>query len=245
MKSNSEITRLAGNAMQGRWGYFAFMTLAVYLFTAVLQAPGLIVDGINQIRHVATPDSVATFGNAWSMVVSIVLLPLSWGYAILLLRNLRGEQYDSMDVFNGFRRTNAVMGTMLLVMLRVLIACMPFFVVSMLCATIPTFGKYISYAMIPAILVVGFWFSFKYIMTTYILYDTPLTHNAAIRESDRMMQGHKMQYFLLYLRLLPWIAVGVLTLGLGLLAVYPYIQTCTAAFYESLRTSAAPSEEEA
>lgn len=238
MITNSEITRRAASSMQGRWGYFMLMTFAVYLFTALLQAPGTIVDGIDLIKsgghHVA--NSAFTFGNSWNMVVTVVLLPLTWGYAILLLRNLRGEQYEAMNVLDGFRRTNQVMGTMLLVTFRIALCLVPLGIV-VACAKdpLPSYFHFLVLAVVFAMGVVAMVLSIKYSMVPYILHDTPLAYNAAIRESSRMIEGFKMQYFMLLLRMLPWVLLGVLTLGIGLLAAYPYVMACQASFYEALR----------
>ena len=73
-------------------------------------------------------------------------------------------------------------------------------------------------------------------MVSYILKDDPtLKNNAAIEKSMKMMEGHKMQLFLLDLSFLGWVLLSCLTLGLGFLLLIPYIQTTRAHFYEDLK----------
>ncbi|TKI12287.1 DUF975 family protein, partial [Bacillus wiedmannii] len=53
-------------------------------------------------------------------------------------------------------------------------------------------------------------------------------------ESRRMMNGHKMDYFLLCLSFLGWFILSILTLGIGFLWLVPYFYTTSAAFYEEI-----------
>jgi uncharacterized membrane protein len=73
-------------------------------------------------------------------------------------------------------------------------------------------------------------------MTPYILNDHPeMSASEAITESRKMMNGHKMEYFLLQLSFLGWIILSSLTWGILLLYVMPYMQATSAAFYEKLK----------
>ena len=77
---------------------------------------------------------------------------------------------------------------------------------------------------------------YSYSMTFYILRDNPdMLANDAITASRQMMNGHKLRLFCLHLSFIGWILLSVLTLGIGLLFVFPYMQTAQAAFYEDLR----------
>ena len=75
-----------------------------------------------------------------------------------------------------------------------------------------------------------------YSMTPYILNDHPeMSATEAITESRKMMNGHKMEYFLLQLSFLGWIILSSFTWGILLLYVMPYMQATSAAFYEKLK----------
>ena len=78
--------------------------------------------------------------------------------------------------------------------------------------------------------------SFSYAMTFYIKNDHP-EYSAidAITESRRMMDGHKMRYFILQLSFIGWWIVGALCLGIGTLWVKAYVASANAAFYEDLK----------
>lgn len=55
--------------------------------------------------------------------------------------------------------------------------------------------------------------------------------------SSQLMQGHKMQLFLLDLSMIGWVILSCMTLGIGFLFLTPYNQTAHAAFYEDLAAS--------
>ena len=81
----------------------------------------------------------------------------------------------------------------------------------------------------------GIIFSFSFSMAFYIINDHPeMTAMQALRESNRLMKGHKMQYFLLSLSFFGWHLLGALCLGIGSLWSSAYASTANAIFYEEL-----------
>ncbi|MBO1624046.1 DUF975 family protein [Bacillus arachidis] len=76
---------------------------------------------------------------------------------------------------------------------------------------------------------------FSYTMTYFILNDHPeFSMNQAITESRRMMNGNKMDYFVMCLSFIGWFILSVFTLGIGFLWLIPYFYTTKAAFYEKV-----------
>lgn len=83
--------------------------------------------------------------------------------------------------------------------------------------------------------------SFSYAMTFYIKNDHPeYSANDAITESRRMMDGHKMEYFILQLSFIGWWIVGALCLGVGTIWVQSYVSAANAIFYEELKANYIP-----
>ena len=75
-------------------------------------------------------------------------------------------------------------------------------------------------------------------MAFYIINDHPeMTAMEALRESRRLMQGHKMDYFLLQMSFYGWFLLGVLCFGIGTLWASAYLSTANAVFYEELIAS--------
>lgn len=85
--------------------------------------------------------------------------------------------------------------------------------------------------------------AYSYSMTFYILRENPeMTAGDAITASQEMMDGHKMDLFLLSLSFIGWAILASITFGIGYLWLIPYIYTAYAAFYETLKkeTSVTP-----
>ncbi|MFA5470740.1 MAG: DUF975 family protein [Acholeplasmataceae bacterium] len=73
---------------------------------------------------------------------------------------------------------------------------------------------------------------YAYSMTHYIIADNPdIDFLDAIKESEKLMKGHKFRLFALQFSFIGWFLLGVLTFGVGLFFVYPYYQLAHANFY--------------
>ena len=55
--------------------------------------------------------------------------------------------------------------------------------------------------------------------------------NDAITKSRELMDGHKFELFVLQLSFIGWMLLGILTLGIGLLYVLPYMSITFANFF--------------
>jgi len=86
--------------------------------------------------------------------------------------------------------------------------------------------------------------SFSYAMAPYILGDNPqMTAREALRESKKMMDGKKGKLFWLCLTFIGWWLVGIVTLGIGFIWIYPYMQATFAAFYNEAISAGVPEKE--
>lgn len=76
----------------------------------------------------------------------------------------------------------------------------------------------------------------RYSQSYFILKDNPdITALEALRRSKAMMQGNKWRLFVLFLTFIGWFLLSIVTLGIGMLWVYPYVTTTIAHFYDDLR----------
>lgn len=75
--------------------------------------------------------------------------------------------------------------------------------------------------------------AYSYALVPYILADNPeLSPMDAIKRSKEMMNGYKMQAFLLDLSFIGWILLGCITAGIALIFwTCPYMYSSDAAFY--------------
>lgn len=75
-----------------------------------------------------------------------------------------------------------------------------------------------------------------YSQAMYILADDPsIGPMEAIRRSKAMMDGHKMEFFMLGLSFVGWALLGVLTFGILYIWLIPYMNTTYANYHKSLK----------
>ena len=159
---------------------------------------------------VGLPPSILDAGLLVYLLVGIVV---EYGYEVLFLQSVRKEKEVDFDgLIAGFKEYGRIFGTGVLRFLYTLLWTLLF--------------------VIPGIVK-----SYSYAMTNYVLKDEPdLRYDGAIEKSIKMMEGHKMQLFLLDLSFIGWYLLCILTLGIGFLFLSPYVLSAHAAFYESLKT---------
>jgi len=140
-------------------------------------------------------------------IASYFIIPcFEMSIIICTFKILNNEKPTSNDITSGFNNYWKVIGTYALVTLYT-------FLWSLL--IIPAFIKPFSYAM-----------------AMRIIRDNPeLTANEAITKSREMMDGHKMELFLMELSFIGWIVLSLFTAGILLLWVEPYLQTAITQFY--------------
>lgn len=208
MKTNQEYKNAALAALRGKWAP-AVLCSVVYMVVAM---------GISMISSLFDPAAAAT-GVAMTVTLATMLLsllvvsPLGVGYynahKDLLLTG------DDKLIANSFKTGFANWGHNVWGMLLMGI----FVFLWTLLLIIPGIIKGFAYSLVP-----------------YILVDKPeLSANEAINLSMKMMKGHKFDFFWLCLSFIGWILLAILTLGIGLFWLLPYMYTAYAAFYQDVK----------
>ncbi|MCC8114832.1 MAG: DUF975 family protein [Bacteroidales bacterium] len=142
--------------------------------------------------------------------------PFSYGFCVYLIRQLDYGESDLNLLFTGFSAR-----------------FLPFMIAGLLVSLAISIGTVLL--IVPGI-IVGLGFS----MTFLIMIDNPqITGIDAMKASWKMMEGHKWELFCLYLRFIGWILLGILTAGILMLWVAPYMQMATILFYRDLRSQTA------
>lgn len=179
-------------------------------FVAITFVYGLII-GITQVLS-GDKDSPAIL-HLIGLVLFILALPLTWGYQTLFLGAVRGGEVTAKDMFEGYNKE---------LFSRVLTTTLLYYVYVFLWSLL--------------LLIPGCIKAYSYAMTPYILKDNPeMKNNAAIEESMRIMNGHKLELFLLDLSFIGWALLSFLTCGIGFLWLAPYMNMARVNFYEDLK----------
>ena len=208
MKKNQDYKNAALGTLRGNWAP-AVVCAIVYVLIAVV---------ISMFQpSVATDDSVTGTQGAMSLVYMLlyifVMLPIILG--MYQTFNVLYTEGDNKLTSNMFKLAFGAYGRNLAAMLLMSV----FTLLWMLLFIIPGVIKTIAYSLTP-----------------YILKDFPeLTPNQAINLSQKMMKGHKLDFFCLVLSFLGWALLCILTLGIGTLWLSPYVYTSFAAFYQDVK----------
>ncbi|WP_410502121.1 DUF975 family protein [Exiguobacterium acetylicum] len=149
-------------------------------------------------------------------LVSILLIPVGVGWTWIAMSIARGEETKVTDLFEPYGMFLKVVGLAIVQLI--------FIILWTLLLIIPGIIK-----------------SFSYLLTFYILRDEPsIGILEAITRSRQLMDGHKMEAFLLFLSFIGWALLVIVTIGLAILWVGPYFSVTLAKFYDRVRGEQAP-----
>lgn len=151
------------------------------------------------------PTTPTAISNIYSLLITG---PMTLGYSMFAISIFRKRETSAAEVFYGFERFVKAFG--LYIVMSVFI---------------------ILWALL--LIVPGIIAAFRYSMCFFILADRPeIGIMEALAESKRMMKGNKWKLFCLFLSFIGWLALGLLTLGIGMLWVLPYMEVSVIAFYD-------------
>ena len=137
--------------------------------------------------------------------------PMVLGIAIFSINISRNQDARLEQIFQGFNNFSTSLGAYLLMLLFIFL--------------------WTLLLIIPGIIAV-----LSYSMTFYILADdNSIGAMEAIDKSKKMMDGYKWKYFCLGLRFIGWSLICILTLGIGFLWLFPYMQVCMVKFYDDIK----------
>lgn len=176
------------------------------LAALILFVVSALTEGGNQTQS-------TTFITIGFLVSLLVQLNLSYGFSVGMLRFRRGREESVSEMLSaGFKEDyGRVLGIELLKSIFIVLWCL--------------------LLIIPGIIK-----SYAYAMTEFIAEDNPLLGpNECIDRSKAMMNGHKMDLFLLDLSYIGWILLGIISLGIGFLWIGPWMQMAHVKFYEEIK----------
>lgn len=206
---NVDLMTHARDALQGKWGTAVVFTLFYYivmqLFQGVAQLP---MAGVSLLR--------SEMASVVAIIITVVLIYLfvgvfQLGISRFYLNLVRDDMQGIGCLFYGFKFFWKAAGTYLLMILII--------------------ALWSLLLVVPGIIA-----TFAYSMAFYVLADNPeISASEALARSKRMMDGNKTKMFCLSCRFIGWSLLGLLSCGIGMLWVQPYMLTSFAEFYEDVR----------
>ena len=150
---------------------------------------------------------------ATTIVGALLAAPLIVGSSYGLLLLYRGVEPNQQDLLVGYDSKKMVQNIIQLFLTSLYVVLWSFLLI------IPGIIKSYSYAMVP-----------------FLLADPDVQQEDVITLSRQMMDGKKMDLFILQLSFIGWAILGVFTLNiLNFLYTIPYMQLATAGFYQELK----------
>ncbi|MBE7035073.1 MAG: DUF975 family protein [Ruminococcaceae bacterium] len=226
----------AKRSLSGKWGHCALCTFVLLLLLSVLsafQGPSgeLSRHAVTEFRITWPLFTVApVWGLILSLIASIATSFLQFGYLDILMNIKAGHPTSCAMLFHPFteRTEELVKMTLLYTAIDLVYLLLVWFFVSLM-----------PLLAIPLILVLSFGYTVLRLRLSFvpmILLESPDTPiwTAFIR-SETMMRGYTFQFFVLCLSFLGWAFLAALTLGIGVLWLYPYIGMTVVNFYFEIK----------
>ena len=153
----------------------------------------------------------ATFvGTMCSALLLLAGMPLSYGLDVFILKYVRKEQVDYDEIFKHYSKF------------------VPIFLLGLLMYIF--IGLWSLLFVIPGIIA-----AISYSQAMFIMIDGEEEPGACIKKSKEMMYGYKWDYFVFMLSFFGWYLLCVLTMGIAIAYVAPYVSVSKALYYEELK----------
>ncbi len=247
----SEHRKRARTALAGKWGQAALFTLVAVLLGGIELSGSQLninLDAEQTVEFGYDLASLVTFVlsnflrmnggmlTAISLVLGIALViiggPIRLGYIKYCLRRINGEESELGILFAQFHRLGDVLVLNLLI---ALVAIVPTLASAFLLVISPILGGLAMIVVICGLIYV----SFGLTMGFYILAeDENCKATEAMRRSWELMDGHRMDFFVLGLTFLGWQILSAFTLGIGGFFLTPYVHLTNTSFYLELKPKA-------
>ena len=232
----------ARKRLAGKWG----KVILVLIVTGLIVGLVAIIPSFTQTRNKITFYGI-TVGETrednfvsvtLTLVATVVSVVFSYGLLGAFWKIYHGEDVGAADglkiaVANWKRALMVFINVVkkILIPVIMIVAAMylgviiPNVVVKVICSLV-TLGGYIW----------GFIVGLHYVLALTIAFDEPnLSEEEAVNKSKVLMENKRGKYVVLYLTFFGWIVLGVISLGIGMLWVTPYMQFAAFAFYENCK----------
>lgn len=160
--------------------------------------------GVGVVQAIFGEESFITF--LVSLIVELLLVPLSIGLNAYMIGFVKNDELNRDTLFASYEDTYKIIGTTILMSFLIMIG-MIFFI-------IPGIYLAFSYALVP------------YLLVTH----RELSITETLELSRKMMNGHKLDYFILNFSFIGWMLLVPFTFGILLIWLYPYMLTATTKF---------------
>ncbi len=224
MKSCSDYRAQARETLDGHWNETALMALVFMAIMSLFIGISVYTAVAAEFGMMMSPQ-VTMMTDAFNTVASLLLTgPLEFAMlaALLLLKRNKLEESPTGAMFTCFTGNYGR------------------YVVAMVLETIV-----LVLLLFPTLGIGTIIFSYAYRMVPYLLHDYPeLSPREALKLSREMMRGYKWDLFVLDFSFIGWLFLAILSMGIGMFWLMPYMYTAGAHFYDDLKDERLEDSEE-
>lgn len=237
---SSDFRKDARDKLFGKWGKVALISLAYFVLFYII--------GLLENHTVGFANTVV------SILAFLIEVPLGFGLTVCAVKLFNGEDVKVFDFFSfGFDNFGKSWGItlrtalklllpfiLLVVSVALIIAAGVYFSVDTTLFTATASSSYIVMMVVGCIMyVISFtWFimqSYYYELNYMIAAENPeMSSKDVVDRSKELMQNNRLKLFCLEFSFIGWAILAVLSLGIGMLWLAPYIQFAKVSFYKNL-----------
>lgn len=241
--SSRDLKSLARKQLTGKYSIYISAYVVYLLITNIAgMLLNLITGNLTSVQGIANLLESKNFSPLIiyfiiTLILGLILSVLSLGFNKMFLDGSRGYQIRFSDLFYGFRHhPDRVILMQMIIELISVTCCLPGFICIL----------YGAYAEGPAPLILGvlllipglvvlIYISLAFSQAMYLMADyDDIGPVQALKESNRMMKGHKGRLFYIQLSFIGITLLGLISCYIGTLWVFPYTSMTYADFYRNL-----------
>ena len=246
-----KLKNAAWRNLKGNWGVAILAFVIFSIISSFASAPSRAVDALldgseetgSEVLALLEPFILgfAIFGLVIAIVAGCVLFILGTGMYRLHLDIAEGKKADLGRLFWGFKnRPFRIIGANIMITLTVLVASAVFYVsliVIFMCMyanpDFQTMGCILMGFMIICLFAVAFVIDCAFALVPAILAEnTEIGAFGALKESVKLMKGYKWRCFCLSFSFFWWYLLAIISCGIALLWLRPYIYQSRTLFYK-------------
>lgn len=231
-RTSAELKRLSREHLIGHWGLAIGADLLLSLIVSAVLMPFyflLLISGEGTVQIITYIIAV--------LIISVLSVIMQCGVSRMYLGFARKQEVGIGMMFGEFTRRpdRYILGCLMMVGIE-LICILP----GAICWGVSIAAGGVLAGIIGGILyiagaVVMVILSLRYSYVFILMVDHPeLGAVDAFRESARLMEGNKGRLFYIYLSFIGWSILGMLSCGLGMLWVSPYMTQTSISFYQDI-----------
>lgn len=241
---SSDFRKDAREKLTGKWGKVVLISLAYFVLFYII--------GLLESHTVGFANTVI------SILAFLIEVPLGFGLTVCSVKLFNGEDIKWFDFvsfgFDNFGKSWGItLRTALKLLLPIILLVVSFVIIvgggffaytSVIVGE--SFFEYTNSDSLPFMIVIGFilyfasliWLiiqSYSYQLTYIIAAENPeMSNKDVLTRSKELMQNNRLKLFCLEFSFIGWAILAVLSLGIGMLWLAPYIQFAKVSFYKNL-----------